>query len=389
MSYHHGLTIREHRIARKMTLAELASQWPSKEIGVNIRYVQDVEAGNKQITNMETLRKLASLLDIPLWKLGLSEYNPFDEEDISTHPFIDMNSLFELIENIWYIRLNMPSDITEKKIMSLSNIFTNLVHNNASILKNKDFLVLYAQVKRLQEVVSTERHNYELSRKYSYDMLELAKRSGDSISECLAMARIGVELLRDENKEALDYLEQARDLSFVTSSKEVGAYCYSFLARAYATFGDEKRFTQAINTAITLADTMKGLPIATKDYVFHAYSAVLEEKSNGLIVLGRGKDALNELPEIDVQVAKENNTYLSMWMPLDYAQSFMLMGEIETSIQWLEAFYANIENYKSARIHSAVARHLAQLDTLGYANLPVVKNFKNRWYEINNDSVIE
>src|SRR5260370_23588077 len=102
MSYHHGITIREYRIANKMTLEKLASKWPSKEIGVNIRYVIDVEAGRKRLTAMETPPKLASLLDIPLWKLGLSGYNPFDEEAIKTQPFINMNSLSGLIEDIWY-----------------------------------------------------------------------------------------------------------------------------------------------------------------------------------------------------------------------------------------------------------------------------------------------
>jgi len=279
----------------------------------------------------------------------------------------------------------MPTDITEKKIIFLSNIFTNLLNNNSIFLNNNDFLVLYAQVKRLQEVVYTERHDYEMSLKCSYDMLKQAKQAGDIISESIAMTRIGVELLRNENKDALDYLEKARDLSFATSSKEVAAYCYSFLARGYATFGDEKRFMQAINTAITLADNMKGLPVVTKDYVFHAYSAVLEEKSNGLILLGRGKEAFSELHEIDVQIAKENNTYLKMWMPLDYAQSFMLMNEIETSIKWLEAFYDNIKNYKSARIGNTVERHLENLENLGYANLPTVKSFKNMYYETNNN----
>ncbi|HZO71266.1 MAG TPA: helix-turn-helix transcriptional regulator [Ktedonobacteraceae bacterium] len=386
MQYHHGKTIKEHRIAKKMTLAQLASKWPSKEIGVNIRYVQDVEAGNKQIVNMETLRKLASLLDIPLWKLGLSEYDPFHEKDILLHPFIDMNSLFELIENIWYIRLNMPSDITEKKIISLSNTFNNLVKDNSRLLKNSDFLVLYAQVKRLQEVVYTEQHNYEMSLKCSLDMLDLAKQSGDTVSECLAMTRIGVELLRNEDRNALDYLEQARDLSFSTASKEVAAYSYSFLARGYATFGDEKRFLQAVNTAIALADNMKGLPVVTKDYVFHAFSAVLEEKSNGLISLGRGKDALNELCEIDLEIAKEGNTYLKMWMPLDYAQSFTLMGEIETSVKWLEIFYASIKDFKSARLHSTVEKHLSLLEESGYANLSAVKSFKDKYHEeVNNN----
>ncbi len=218
--------------------------------------------------------------------------------------------------------------------------------------------MLYAQVKRLQEVVYTERRDYKRSLKYSHVMLELAQKSGDVISESIAMTRVGVELLRDENREAIDYLEKARDLSFVTSSREVAAYCYAFLARGYATFGDEKRFIRAIDTALTLADNMKGLPIATKDHVYHAYSAILEEKANGLIVFGKGKEALNELQETDIYVAKENNTYLKMWLPLDYAQSFMKINEIETSIKWLEAFYDGIKDYVSVRIHSTIGKHL-------------------------------
>ncbi len=382
MSYHYGKTIREYRITNKMTLEQLASKWPSKETGVNIRYVIDIEAGKKRITDVDILRKLASILNIPLHKLGLSEYNPFNEEDI-TGSITDMNLLFELIQDIWYLRLNMPTNLIERKIFSLSNIFTNLIANNPRLLKNSDFLVLYAQLKRLQETIYTEKHNYVQSLQCSYDMLEFAKQSGDIVSEAIATTRVGVELLRDEKEEALDYLEQARDLSFATSSKEVGAYCYSFLARGYATFRDEKRFTQAINTAITLADNMRGLSVTTKDYVFHAYSAVLEEKSNGLILLGKGNDALNELPEVDTQVAKENNTYLKMWMPLDYAQSFMLMDDIEMSIKWLEEFYNNIRDYNSERIHSRVKEHLAQLDDLGHKNLSVVRNFKEMYFETN------
>ncbi len=387
MNYHYGKTIKEYRIANKWTLEKLASRWPSKEIGVNIRYVIDVEAGRKRITDVETLRQLASILSIPLWKLGLSEYNPFNEED-GSYPFIDISSLFELIQDIWYLRINLPIDIIERKILSLSNIFTNNLAKNSRLLNNRDFLVLYVHSMRLQELVYTEKHNYEMSLKCSYRMLEYAKEAGDIICESIAMTRIGVEFLRDEDKVALDYLEKARDLSFATSSKELGAYCYSFLARGYAIFGDGKRFEQAINTAITLADNMKGLPVVTKDYVFHAYSAILEEKANGLILLGKGKESLNELPEIDVQVSEENNTYLKMWMPLDYAQSFMLTDDIETSVKWLDIFYDSIRSYKSVRIHSSVERHLDQLDNLGYTNLQVVKTFKDKYYEIKNSSAI-
>ena len=195
------------------------------------------------------------------------------------------------------------------------------------------------------------------------------------------MTRVGVELLRDENINALDYLERARDFSFVASSKEVAAYCYTFLARGYATFGDEKRFIQTINTAITLADSMKDLPVTTKDHVYHAYSAILEEKANGLMLFGRGKEAYDGMQEVNMHATREDNTYLKMWLPLDTAQSFMLMKDIEASVKWLEIFYSGIKDYPSKRIHSTVEKHLKQLDDLGYANLAAVKSFREMYKE--------
>ncbi len=381
--YHYGLTIKEYREAKGLTQAQLAENWPKSngDTGVKTDYVSLVETGRRKIEDLAVIRKICDTLDIPLWKMGLSDYNPFEERGFSKHIFVDMEALSNLIQDIWYIRVNMPMDIVERKIISLSNIFNRLLSNNPTLLENRDFLILYAQVKRLEEVIYTEKHDYKTSLKYSYSMLEVAEKSGDAATKSIAMARIGVELLRDENRKALDFLEQARDLSFLTSSKEVAAYCYTFLARGYATFRDEKRFIQTINTAITLADSMKGLSVTTKDHVYHAYSAILEEKSNGLILFGRGKEAFDIMHEIDTHAAKENNTYLKMWLPLDYSQSLMLMGEIEASVKWLEAFYKGIRDYTSKRIHSTVEKHLRELDSLGYADLAAVKSFREMYRE--------
>ena len=381
MIYYYGKTIKEYRVAKGMTLAQLAYEWPSKESGVNIRYVQDIEAGKKQVTNISVLRKIAFILEIPLFKFGLSEYDPFDEENSKVYNDFDLNFIKETIEDIWYIRINMPIEIVEKKINHLSSVFDKIISNNKNILNNKDFLILYANLKRLQEVIYTEKHNYTMSLKCSYEMLNLSKKSGDIKSECLALTRIGVELLRGKNKDAIDILEDARDLSFRTGSKDIGAYCYSFLARGYVTFNDSKRFNKSIESAIAVASDMIGIPISTKDYVFHAYSAILEEKSNGLILLGRGKEALKELEIIEEEVKKEKNTYLNMWLPLDYAQCFMLMKEVETSIEYLEVFCNNALSYKSQRMIEPVKKYLEDLDKLGYKDLRVVKDFRSRHLE--------
>lgn len=82
MKYHYGMTIREYREKLNMTQAELAEKWPRTDggIGVSINYVSDVERGKKIITNVQTLRHLCDLLKIPLWKVGLSDYDPFNPQ---------------------------------------------------------------------------------------------------------------------------------------------------------------------------------------------------------------------------------------------------------------------------------------------------------------------
>lgn len=79
MRYYHGQVIRMYRRQRNMSQSELAERWPRADgaEGVNTRYVQDVEYGKKLISDPATLRKLATMLNIPLWSFGLSEYDPF------------------------------------------------------------------------------------------------------------------------------------------------------------------------------------------------------------------------------------------------------------------------------------------------------------------------
>jgi transcriptional regulator with XRE-family HTH domain len=80
LEYHYGLTIREAREKLGMTQAQLAEHWPQAGggKGVSVNYVSEVERGNKKISDPNTLRRLCDLLQIPLWKMGLANYDPFD-----------------------------------------------------------------------------------------------------------------------------------------------------------------------------------------------------------------------------------------------------------------------------------------------------------------------
>ncbi|MBV9691862.1 MAG: helix-turn-helix transcriptional regulator [Ktedonobacteraceae bacterium] len=86
--HHHGRVIKEARQAAHMTQEQLAEVWPKAGggVGVSWHYVQDVEYGKRRIESAYTLRELAKLLSIPLWKFGLSEYDPFDSPSLQNIP---------------------------------------------------------------------------------------------------------------------------------------------------------------------------------------------------------------------------------------------------------------------------------------------------------------
>jgi hypothetical protein len=67
-----------------MTQQQLADLYPKSERfgggeGVNWKYIQDIEHGRKRIDDHQTLRKVCDILQIPYYKVGLSEYDPFTQ----------------------------------------------------------------------------------------------------------------------------------------------------------------------------------------------------------------------------------------------------------------------------------------------------------------------
>ena len=99
--YHYGITIREGRKKLKMTQAQLAEKWPQpsgESCGVSVNYVSDVERGIKKITNPQTLRNLCNILQIPLWKMGLSEFDPFASPETEQTQFL-YNGLTKLTDS--------------------------------------------------------------------------------------------------------------------------------------------------------------------------------------------------------------------------------------------------------------------------------------------------
>lgn len=141
MKYHYGITIREGREKLKMTQAQLAEKWPQSGEGtggVSVNYVSDVERGIKNITNPQTLRRLCHLLQIPLWKMGLSDYDPFDDSS-SKQNKLYYNGMLKLTDSA----NNRISDFKSCLLESKGDCFisgTSMIHlaeDSSHIIKEK------------------------------------------------------------------------------------------------------------------------------------------------------------------------------------------------------------------------------------------------------------
>jgi transcriptional regulator with XRE-family HTH domain len=384
--YHHGMTIREYRHKKHMTRNELAERWPGKNgPGVSVSYVQAVEYGQKHIEDMQTLRKLCDILDIPYWKVGLSDYDPFNGQAMQEKDSLftlNIDAVEAIIEQTWRCKLVEPLPIIQNYVYLLSKQCLFIKDNySSSYVTSKRFLRVYAQVERLQAVIYTEQRQFSKALAKNYAMLDTARELDEAVPLALAYARLGVELLRDKKvRDSIDTLETARDYTFHTS-KNLAALVNAFLARAYATNGDITRFERAIDTAINLSAAMGDRNIDITDNVFHSRSGIIEEKSNGYILLKKAGDALSVLPDLESQIEHENNYYLRAWMPLEWAQVLLLSDEVEESIQQLRTYLQSCTPYQSPRMLLLANNHLKAMISQGYGDVQAVKDFKEELAE--------
>lgn len=258
MGYHYGKTIREARKKLGMTQAELAEKWPRTDggIGVSINYVSEVERGKKVITNPQTLRRLCEILRIPLWKMGLSEYDPFNPDSFCRSFLYDetLNTAESLIKRTWNLRRIMSLPYVEEAVDDLNRLFDYLRMNTPPPVRlDERFQILYAQVLRLNAVIDVEHQRYEEAMNKFRKMNEIAKAIDHPATLAMSYLNIGTELERMGKKEkSIEYLEMARDESF-RASKHVMAVTNAYLARVYASARQKEKFKRAITTALRIA----------------------------------------------------------------------------------------------------------------------------------------
>ncbi len=389
MAYHYGQVIREHRELRCMTQARLASLWPKADggEGVNTRYVQDIEYGRKQIRDQGTLRKLASILDIPFWKFGLSEYDPFHPQALpgrGRRMFDEtLNAVEQLIGQIWSLRCAARIVDAEKGVQHLNALFAFYRDQlpPPSRLETR-FQLLHIQARRLNAVTLLENGQYDETIRTFEKMLEAARGLDDAASTALALNELGKELERKgEKDEAVALLEEARDVS-LQAGKLVMAFVHSYLARVYASAGESRRFERTIETGLTIAHGLNSYPDST-DFVYSwsPISALLAEKSWGYLNIGQPAKTLAMRDEIEQAIAAGQDARLYTWIPLDWARAYLQLGEVEAGVEAIREFQRRITAMRSPHASRQTSKYLADLDAAGYSNVKAVRDVHNELSE--------
>jgi transcriptional regulator with XRE-family HTH domain len=382
MGYHFGLSIREGREKLGMTQAQLAEIWPKSGggIGVSENYVSDVERGLKKITDLQTLRRLCDILQIPLWKVGLSEYDPHNPTNLKeTYMYNEtLNTAESLIKRTWGLRRVMPVPYVEESVNDLNRLFEYLHENTPPPVRlDERFQILYAQVLRLNAVVDVENQRYEDALNKFRKMNEIAKKIDHPATLAMSYLNIGTELERmGKLEEAIDHLELARDES-LRASKHIIVVTHAYLARCYASAGMKVKFERAIHAAIRTAKSIENFTYGDgTDFVFHSLSGVLAEKSYGHLEVNDPEATLAMKEEIKKQIALEANIWLDAWIPLDWARANLMLGRIEESVEEGLQFYKKAKQIKSPHAKSRAYRLLNTIESAGYSDHPDVKNFR-------------
>ena len=381
--YHYGITIREYREKAKMTQQQLADRWPKSERfgggeGVNLNYIQDIEHGRKRIDDQQTLRKVCTLLHIPLWKVGLGEYDPFTDAIIGKSTYAETFGLIDFtLRHIWILRQAALLRQAEEAMHQLGTLFTYFQTDDTPPLHlEARYLHLLADYQCINGVLAVDAGQYSQALSYYQRMHAIAEALDDPALIAHALMNLGVEYDRKkDHRQSIPYLEEARDYSFKTT-KAWSVIIHSYLSRAYASAGNTARFQQANDTARRLSAHLAPDFLQDTEEVYYTASSILAERSGGWLALGKPKKALALREEITGQLLLDKDNRLQGWMRLDYAKAYRMLGEIEQAIAELRVFYRHCREMGSAHALSHVTDMLADLDKEGYREVQVVKDFR-------------
>lgn len=342
-----GKLVRAYRKQRGLTQAQLADLW-----GYTRTYVTQIEAGKRKLDRPSQITRLAELLEIPkerLYAIGRA----IPDQEVSTRTPDTDNALLQMlltpgkdmVRLSWMVWLADQHPAIEtnlrRLVVQLDQALTAYRGEFATPARQ---LLAYAHL--MMGKIAFDQLDYAAAGGHFTEMRELGEILHDPDIQALALIHLG-DMLRKRNRyeAAIRCLEAARVFS-EHATRSIEGMRHLILARGYYCFGDQQQFQRAIETALTIANTVQD----SIDNLANQFTLddVLQEQAAGYTTLWQAEKALAIYQETDRQrpfrPLREQGSYL-----IDKAQATFHLGNLDHGIRLSEQGIRLAAEYHSKR----------------------------------------
>ncbi len=255
-----GELVRAYRKQRGWTQEELAERW-----GYTRGYVSLIEAGKKKLDSVAKVVRLADILDIPQEKLeAIGRGIPTRQIKATSTKEAD-NALLQMLlepgENmvklaymVWLADQNQSiEDNLRDWTLKLEQALTAY---SGEFVKPAQKLLAYAHLMRGR--MAFDRLDFAAASGHFSETADLGRELNDADTIALGMSyQADVLRKRGRYETALRCFDSVKPYVNVSSLDVQGKH-YAQVARAHYLFGNEQGFLKTIDSALEIADQMKG-----------------------------------------------------------------------------------------------------------------------------------
>lgn len=327
-----GELVRSYREQRGWTQEDLAQRW-----GHTRAYISQIERGKRKLDSVTQVMRLADVLGIPQEKLEeigrgipqrkIDAQRPEQADDAILQMLLAPGR--DMVQLSYMLWIADQSPILEEKLQELTiTLDQALISYHGEFLKPAQQLLAYTH--QMRGRIAFDRLDFAAASGHFSEMIDLGNELHDTDIVTMGMVYQG-SLLRKRGRfeTALRCFEAAKPYADISSEPTKGIYHVN-LSTVYADSGEEKQFSQTIDTAIELAKDMKdSITGLANDF---SLDDVLWAQAGGLCELWKPEEALDVYKETDrlrpFRPLRELGAYT-----IDKGEVYLRMGELDEGIR--------------------------------------------------------
>ncbi|HVB24750.1 MAG TPA: helix-turn-helix transcriptional regulator [Ktedonobacteraceae bacterium] len=307
-----GQFLKNYRNAHKLTQEQLAV-----ELKIEPRTLRAYENGERQLNNINELRRISEILNIEPELLGVAApiYVPKSPEEIDA-----------VVKRTWTL-------LDEVKVSEARVLIEKLIRNTSEQITTEDPKLLKSLARALHAAgyvtgLGTRLKEIAIPIHYYHELEDIARLIKDDTLLSIALTYQGDMLRRSGDiTNAIVYLEAARDTAPKADTSARGN-ALQLLGRTYLPAKNKRGFERAIGEAEELAYQINPLTDSTRGQ--YNPLAIYEEYGKSYGILGQPQKALDFLER--AEKARPKNKF---WAPLlDIAKAEVLIynGQVDEGL---------------------------------------------------------